>query len=690
MNNKIWMVGGLLVAVCGTALAQPAIEWQQRYEVGQYVAYRYPLQKPDGGYLLAGGALSEDWEDFAGLVVSTDPDGEAIWSRSYGGDEEDGFCEAIPWGEGYLLVGRSASFDDRNREKTWLVLVDEDGEITWSQTFGEENFNYYTRDIELNQDGGISVSGIRSDGHRSFAFLQKFTPDLGLAWERTYGGPRVMEEDGLHVELAEGGFIIAGNVADWDGNGRDDGVLIKIDADGEVLWQQSYGNEQVQHFANVMESAESEIVTVGYSFTDDIAGWVLFINQEGEIISENFYGDFENTHLTDCQQLEDGGFIFGGSYDWAPHITRVDADHQVLWTMNPEIPIDYEWTHITLTNDGGYAVGYTYLVDYWNEEYEFGLAKIAPDPRRGFPIWEDEVPDPQVREDQPLNVDFNWFLDHVEDFNNGPDDLDLRAIGSEHLGVEIADRTISISSDSSWWGEETITISAIDPDGHTVSTDFTVVVAAVNDPPLPFGLLSPENGVGLLGNQTAISFQWELSGQEPMELDTSIYRLKLWKEDLEVVIDSITADHILIRDLAEIRNRLGIDLRRTEVQWSVTAFDSGDETLCDTTFTLIFNADASTGMEVGFPPYRFELVSVAPNPFNSATNISFTLDRTAEAKLAVYDLSGHEVMLLGSGNYASGLNRLVWSAEDLPAGVYILRLSDASGRARTMKVALIR
>ncbi|MCF7811923.1 T9SS type A sorting domain-containing protein [bacterium] len=87
--------------------------------------------------------------------------------------------------------------------------------------------------------------------------------------------------------------------------------------------------------------------------------------------------------------------------------------------------------------------------------------------------------------------------------------------------------------------------------------------------------------------------------------------------------------------------------------------------------------------------HEFALYEAYPNPFNSTTTITYGLDKSAPTRLALYDLSGREVMTLFEGYRQSGFYSVILNAGELSSGLYFLRM-DASNRIFTNKVILIR
>ena len=60
-----------------------------------------------------------------------------------------------------------------------------------------------------------------------------------------------------------------------------------------------------------------------------------------------------------------------------------------------------------------------------------------------------------------------------------------------------------------------------------------------------------------------------------------------------------------------------------------------------------------------------------PNPFNSSTNISFTLLEPGEVELRVYDMSGKRVIQRELGTRASGRHDHALQMDNLPSGNYL-------------------
>jgi hypothetical protein len=83
-----------------------------------------------------------------------------------------------------------------------------------------------------------------------------------------------------------------------------------------------------------------------------------------------------------------------------------------------------------------------------------------------------------------------------------------------------------------------------------------------------------------------------------------------------------------------------------------------------------------------------------PNPTTGATRIGFTLPKSGDVELAVFDLAGRMVSRLAMGRFAAGEHVVQWAGTDeagrpLPSGTYLYRLRTADAQ-QVRRLALIR
>jgi len=111
-------------------------------------------------------------------------------------------------------------------------------------------------------------------------------------WVYAYGGSQGDWCKSV-IETSDGSFLMAGDTESF-GNGSSDGWLVKVDADGNTEWSQTYGGPDIDRFRSVVEVESSGgYVAVGYR---DVPGeilydaWVVRVDSFGQAIYESTYG----------------------------------------------------------------------------------------------------------------------------------------------------------------------------------------------------------------------------------------------------------------------------------------------------------------------------------------------------------------------------------------------------------------
>lgn len=127
-----------------------------------------------------------------------------------------------------------------------------------------------------------------------------------------------------------------------------------------------------------------------------------------------------------------------------------------------------------------------------------------------------------------------------------------------------------------------------------------------------------------------------------------------------------------------------------------TATDKGGALWVATTLGLArYRREAGDVGHLGLTPMPvdFSLSAVHPNPFLHGIRLSFSLPRTAQIKLAVFDLGGRQVCSLLSGLLHSGTYQVWWDGRDehgvqVPAGLYLAQLAGAGQLCQVRMVRL--
>ncbi|MCB1060207.1 MAG: hypothetical protein KDB65_08245 [Calditrichaeota bacterium] len=186
-------------------------------------------------------------------------------------------------------------------------------------------------------------------------------------WSRTYGGSG--GEDGLAlVQTADGGFAIAG-ITSSSGAGMEDAFLVKTNANGDMLWQRTYGGGNIDHAYSVKQTSDGGYVLAGYTNSFPVGDaniYVIRTNAVGDTLWTRTYGGSGNDIANFVNLTRDGGFILAGrgnSFGAGLHdmyLVKVDANGNQEWFKTFGGGSDDIANSVQQTDDDGFAlVGYS-------------------------------------------------------------------------------------------------------------------------------------------------------------------------------------------------------------------------------------------------------------------------------------------------------------------------------------------
>lgn len=206
-----------------------AVSWSNTYGGTSYDWGESVRQTGDLGYVIAGNTYSHGAGSRDAWLIKTDSAGEAIWTSAFGGSDSDGGRTVEQCNDGgYTLTGYTRSFG-AGGDDLWLIKTDADGDTLWTRTFGGND-----------DDGGESVLQTADGGYVVTGHTESYGASGDDLWLiKTDGGGETLWtltlDDGDHDwgrsvrETADGGFIVVGDTYDFF-DGEYDILLVRLDA----------------------------------------------------------------------------------------------------------------------------------------------------------------------------------------------------------------------------------------------------------------------------------------------------------------------------------------------------------------------------------------------------------------------------------------------------------------------------
>jgi len=265
----------------------------------------YSVQKTsDGGYILAGYTDSYGAGDSDFWLLKTDSSGKEQWNETFGGTEFDiAYSVAQTADGGYIIAGYTFSYGVGGVD-FWLVKTDANGNEQWDKTFGGTAGDY-VHSVQQTADGGYILAGYTSSygaGLHDF-WLVKTDANGNELWNKTFGGPDAEGAEGV-LQAADGGYILAG-YTDSFGAGSNDFWLVKTDSNGKEQWNKTFGGPDAEGVKAVLQTTDGGYILAGY--TDSFGAgsadfWLIKVKEDGATSifdtrqSENPYPSIPGTH----------------------------------------------------------------------------------------------------------------------------------------------------------------------------------------------------------------------------------------------------------------------------------------------------------------------------------------------------------------------------------------------------------
>jgi len=206
----------------------------------------------------------------------------------------------------------------------------------------------------------------------------------GTQWAKTYGGSSSDYAYSIQ-QTSDGGYIVVGET--WSfGAGSGDIWVLKLDANGTVVWQKTYGGSDYETAYSIQQTSDGGYIVAGetYSFgTGYFDIWVLKLDANGTVVWQKTYSKSSYETAYSIQQTSDGGYIvagktysfLGGFYCEKFWVLKLDTNGNVVWQKIYGGKYDAVAKSIQQTNDGGYIVaGHTW--SFGNGGYEFWVLKL--------------------------------------------------------------------------------------------------------------------------------------------------------------------------------------------------------------------------------------------------------------------------------------------------------------------------
>jgi len=353
-------------------------------------------------------------------IVKFDLSGNVVWKRNFGGAGWSSFRSVTIVPDGIIAVGQAQGnvfgtgdwigITGRGDEDAIIVKFDHNGDVIWKRNFGgdQQGGGYHETEIFHSvtavPDGIIAVGRAQGNvfGTSDWlnvtrkgwydAIIVKFDHSGDIVWRRNFGG--AASDRFRSVTAISDGVIVVGysieqsfGTGDWEGftgRGMSDAIIVRFDHDGNVVRKRNFGGVGIDQFHSIIAIPDRVIAVGEYEYQVGIG-----MRRRSSIVKFDI-----NVHdIYVSANPPKGGTVSGGSMD-IKHGTSVTVSATANecwtfanWTINGEVvstqnPFTFsatETAHLVANFDGPILDFDTYASTLWNNTFMLNLNRLRAD-----------------------------------------------------------------------------------------------------------------------------------------------------------------------------------------------------------------------------------------------------------------------------------------------------------------------
>lgn len=292
------------------------------------------IQEPSNAKITGYHSNPDHWTSDV-WVLKLDADGNLMKQKVIGGTDDEYATAIAETADGKLIISGSSASNDGDLQginshgstDAWILKLDGDLNILMQKKMGGSKPDDVTS-MALTSSGEILLavhtqssdgdvtgfhSGPTGPGVISGDFwVVKTDMNGSVVWKKDLGGSHDDWPFSV-IELKDQSIIVSGATMSSDGdvtgyhnyidhgvsNVWDDGWVLKLSANGDVIWKKCFGGSGSDNFKGVVETEDHSIFLVGTTTSkdgdvlgnhDNADAWIVQLDSNGDILSQRCWG----------------------------------------------------------------------------------------------------------------------------------------------------------------------------------------------------------------------------------------------------------------------------------------------------------------------------------------------------------------------------------------------------------------
>ena len=300
------------------------------------------LTTPDNGFVVLGSTTSFTWG--GPWLVKLAAEGSVQWEKTYSFSDYRPFMSVCgsPDG-GYVLAGGTSSF-------LWVMRTDGVGEAVWQKTVPNNALSGTNPCFICPAAGsGYFVVGSTNSGSDDDIWVIKLSADGDIVWQKAYG--LGAQERGVCAVVGPDGALVVAGTQVGAGDGIDRLLVFELDALGAVSWQNSYSSTDLglPGISSIGAAGDGGSLLAG-------AGFVLKLGHDG---TPEWARSYPSVGCSGIRPTSDGGSIVVGTVpsngsDMA--VIKLGANGDIEWQKAFGGPFQETGSAVVQTTGGDFAI----------------------------------------------------------------------------------------------------------------------------------------------------------------------------------------------------------------------------------------------------------------------------------------------------------------------------------------------
>jgi hypothetical protein len=372
------------------------------------------------------------------------------WDFSYGGYDSDFLDQLIATPDGgFAACGISLS--NISYEKStdnwapgtytydwWIIKCDATGIKQWDINLGGTDQDFFYNATATSDGGLIAVGSVNSLVNGNITLPSLGGPDMwvvklsstgSIQWQKRYGNNQVDVGSSI-MEVPGGGYAIGGHTNSGQGQdvsqasyGGFDFWMLRLDANGNKLWDKRFGGSGDESVSKIMTAANNGFMLVGSSSSpvsgvktqpNYVAGksdmWWILTDVNGNKVWDKVRGSLEDDIAIKAMYTSDGNYLASAMTYANAGADKTENSYNVddIWVIKFDPSLNTIWDHsvggnsedgdggnLSQMQDGSYLISGTSYSDpgFWKTETNIGpentwVVKIDP---LGNKVWDKTI-----------------------------------------------------------------------------------------------------------------------------------------------------------------------------------------------------------------------------------------------------------------------------------------------------------